>query len=255
MKLKRVNLHNTLVIGDVHSSLSNLKMLLDMTDYLHVDNYLFLGDIIDRGPDPNGTIEYIYSMKNKMIAMGNHDWKYVRYFGGNRKVQMKEEQQATLDALTSKSIELFKELFEEQVVGFWDPEMKVMLGHAAAARPLRIFEKTAIAQKKDINELFSLTEIDVSNKISSRFLYGKVDGSKIDENGFPVRLPITKSVFDNLDGWTFIHGHTHANEFYPEDNHNVICLDWSCGEPGGKLASLHITDCDSIHRRNLYITN
>lgn len=65
-------------IGDVHGYLDNLKMMIKEARLLEPDKFVLLGDLIDRGPDVRGTINYVKELKeelgdNLVICRGNHD--------------------------------------------------------------------------------------------------------------------------------------------------------------------------------------
>jgi len=69
----------TIVIGDVHGCLDTLDEMLRM---LRVkageDRIVFLGDLVDRGPDSAGVVRRAREL-NAESVMGNHDEKHVRY--------------------------------------------------------------------------------------------------------------------------------------------------------------------------------
>ena len=270
MKLINIKASKSLIIGDVHSSPDKLNQLLDMTSHLDIEKYIFLGDLVDRGPDPEQAIAIVHKLVTSgkaHVLVGNHDWKFIRKFAGNNKVSIKAEQEETLRKMKDRSIEQFKEIFgEDLVVGAWDADLKLMFGHAASGRPLSVFSRATAtvndlmpeldADQVSINDTIGNSAIQVSNKSGNKFLYGMVNGQQKDENGFPERLPITTSADDDLEGWKFIHGHTHAKTFHPENgNPNIICLDWACGEEDGQLAGLYITDRDSVNESNLFLTS
>ncbi len=75
-------------IGDIHGCLESLEKLLDILPVnWGKDLVIFLGDYIDRGPDPRGVIEKIIELKklygNKVITLkGNHEWMFERFLKG-----------------------------------------------------------------------------------------------------------------------------------------------------------------------------
>lgn len=86
------------IIGDVHGCFTPLKKLLERMDYAAVDGIyqhperiaVFVGDLIDRGPQIRETVELIYRMHQAgkaLVVLGNHEYNAVRY------------QQQTLDYL------------------------------------------------------------------------------------------------------------------------------------------------------------
>ena len=101
------------IIGDVHGCLDELTALLrtlgyadDGTAWRHPDGRraLFLGDLVDRGPDSPGVLRLVMDMVSSggaLCVQGNHDVKLVRKLSG-RDVKLTHglaETAAQLDAL------------------------------------------------------------------------------------------------------------------------------------------------------------
>ena len=80
-----------IIIGDVHGCLNELKSLLEKVQYTpRYDRLIFVGDIVDRGPNSVETIQFVRELaeKHKVVSvMGNHEEKYVRYRNWQLKVQ------------------------------------------------------------------------------------------------------------------------------------------------------------------------
>ncbi|WP_296402630.1 metallophosphoesterase [Psychrobacter sp.] len=95
------------IIGDIHGHARKLKGLLDLLGYtlthhpsLAIDYYhppeghraIFIGDLIDRGPEELETLQIVFAMLDADVAqaiMGNHEYNALAY--------------ATLDELTDDS--------------------------------------------------------------------------------------------------------------------------------------------------------
>lgn len=74
----------TIVIGDVHGCLEELKELLEKVKYLPlVDRLIFVGDLIDRGPDPAGVVKFCRE-RDLECTMGNHEYQFLRWYKGNK---------------------------------------------------------------------------------------------------------------------------------------------------------------------------
>ncbi len=75
-------------IGDIHGCLDALEKLLKILPIKWgKDLVVFLGDYIDRGPDPKGVIEKVIELKrlygDKIITLkGNHEWMFERFLKG-----------------------------------------------------------------------------------------------------------------------------------------------------------------------------
>ncbi len=74
----------TLAIGDVHGCLEELRELLQVVRYRPgVDRLVFVGDLVDRGPDPVGVVRHVRALASAgdvLTMMGNHEEKLVRWF-------------------------------------------------------------------------------------------------------------------------------------------------------------------------------
>jgi len=63
-------------IGDVHGCLTALNTLLAALDLQPDDRLIFLGDLIDRGPDSKATIDRIFELRQERqvdVIQGNHE--------------------------------------------------------------------------------------------------------------------------------------------------------------------------------------
>ncbi len=67
------------VIGDVHGCRAQLDHLMDVIGPSPDDIIVPAGDMVDRGPDSPGCVEFA---KRKKPVMGNHEYKHVRYRQG-----------------------------------------------------------------------------------------------------------------------------------------------------------------------------
>jgi hypothetical protein len=68
----------TIVIGDVHGCLAELDELLALAAPRPSDRLVFLGDLLDRGPDPVGVLHRVRALGAECV-LGNHEEKHLRY--------------------------------------------------------------------------------------------------------------------------------------------------------------------------------
>lgn len=68
----------TIYIGDVHGCLDQLDELLRQVEPGPRDRLVFLGDLMDKGPDPVGVVRRVRELGAPCV-MGNHDEKHVRW--------------------------------------------------------------------------------------------------------------------------------------------------------------------------------
>ena len=61
------------VVGDIHGHLATLRALMHRLNLGEEDRVVLLGDMIDRGPDSAGVIEYIREHPQILAIKGNHE--------------------------------------------------------------------------------------------------------------------------------------------------------------------------------------
>lgn len=73
-----------LVIGDIHGCLEEFNELLKKVQYNpSQDRLILVGDLVDRGPDSVGMVRRARELSLE-CAMGNHEYKFLRWFKGNK---------------------------------------------------------------------------------------------------------------------------------------------------------------------------
>ncbi|HEU17760.1 MAG TPA: serine/threonine protein phosphatase [Deltaproteobacteria bacterium] len=73
------------VIGDIHGCLDKLKTMMNRLDLDgENDTLVFIGDYIDRGPDPKGVVDFILDLKTRLkhvvCLLGNHEQTFLNYY-------------------------------------------------------------------------------------------------------------------------------------------------------------------------------
>lgn len=67
------------IIGDVHGCLQELQALLRACQYNpDCDRLVFVGDLLDRGPNPIGCLRLAHGLGAEAV-LGNHEEKFIRY--------------------------------------------------------------------------------------------------------------------------------------------------------------------------------
>ncbi len=69
-------------IGDIHGMLDSLNSLLDQLDLQQDDVIVFVGDLLDKGPDSVGVVGRVRSLAdshNVILVKGNHEDTHARY--------------------------------------------------------------------------------------------------------------------------------------------------------------------------------
>jgi hypothetical protein len=72
-------MNRTIVIGDIHGVFSGVENLLNKINPDSTDTIISVGDILDKGPDPDKVIE-LFRTLNVLVVMSNHDRRYIKFF-------------------------------------------------------------------------------------------------------------------------------------------------------------------------------
>jgi protein phosphatase len=214
------------VIGDVHGCAEELRALLRRLGYgvegdgitvtaPHGRKLVFLGDLVDRGPDTPGVLRLVMAAQAAGLAyvvQGNHDRKLSRWLEG-RKVTVSHGLQDSIDQLARETPEFrarVKNFLADLRSHYWLDGGKLAVAHAG-------LKEEMIGRGSPAVRDFAL--------------FGETTG-ETDEFGLPVRLDWAA----NYRGRTaVVYGHTPTPE--ADWVNNTICIDTGCVF-GGKLTAL-----------------
>jgi protein phosphatase len=222
------------IIGDVHGCREELEALLDKLGYAgptraHPDGRraLFVGDLVDRGPDSPGVLRLVMDMVgagNALAVPGNHDLKLVKKLGG-RDVKLTHglaETMAQLEAIPEPDRKTFCDeasLFLDKLVShLWLDDGKLVVAHAGMKEEM---------QGRG------------SGAVRGFALYGETTG-EIDEFGLPVRLNWAAEYRGRA---MVVYGHTPTP--VAEWINGTICIDTGCVF-GGKLTALRYPEREIV---------
>lgn len=208
------------IIGDIHGCSSELESLLSKLGYVdgaHPQGRtaVFVGDLVDRGPDTPGVLRRVMSMVASGTALcvpGNHENKLGRWLKG-RGVQHTHGLAETVEQL-EKEDDAFRTRVREFIDGLVSHYVldggRLVVCHAGL--PEKYHGRT-------------------SGRVRSHALYGDTTG-ETDEFGLPVRYPWAE---DYRGRAAVVYGHTPV----PRATwlNNTICLDTGAVF-GGKLTAL-----------------
>lgn len=223
------------IIGDVHGCTAELTELLRKLGYdvddaaaRHRDGrrVIFLGDLVDRGPDTPGVLRRVMAMTAAGTALcvpGNHDIKLMRKLRGAN-VRITHGLAQSLEQLETESDE-----FRQSVVDFIDSltshyvldDGRLVVAHAGM--------KAAFQGR-------------ASGRVREFALYGETTG-ETDEYGLPVRYDWAA---DYRGKAMVVYGHTPVPE--PEWLNNTICVDTGCVF-GGYLTALRYPERELVQVR------
>ena len=226
------------VIGDIHGCRSELETLLGQLGYqvlrdeverpvdaVHSDGrqVVFVGDLVDRGPDSPGVVRLVMGMVRAGHAFavpGNHENKLVRALkGGN--VQISHGLAETLEQLERETPE-----FRAEVQSFCQD----LVSH------LVLDEGKLVVAHAGLKEAYHGR---ASGRVRAFALYGDTTG-ETDEFGLPVRYPWAN---DYRGRAMVLYGHTPTPEALWVNN--TMCLDTGCVF-GGRLTALRYPEKELV---------
>lgn len=226
------------VVGDVHGCLDELVMLLERLGYTVAQDeagrpvdaahpqgrrIIFVGDLVDRGPDSAGVLRLAMGMVKSGQALavpGNHEDKLARALRG-AKVSLAHGLEGTLQQLEAEGPE-----FKREVQDF----CSALISHLVLDDG-----KLVIAHAGLIENYHGRA----SKRVRAFALYGQVSGEK-DEYGLPVRYPWAN---DYRGSAAVLYGHTPVTEVAWINN--TACLDTGCVF-GGQLSAMRYPEREVV---------
>ncbi|WP_167002497.1 polynucleotide kinase-phosphatase [Mumia sp. ZJ430] len=225
------------VIGDVHGCASELRTLLTDLGWLLRDEdghavgashpegrtAVFVGDLVDRGPDTPGVLRLVMGMVADGVALcvsGNHEAKLVRALRGS-KVTVSHGLAESLAQLEGESDD-----FRKAALGFMDG----LLSHYV------LDDGRLVVAHAGLKEAYHGR---TSGRVRAFALYGDTTG-ETDEYGLPVRYPWAQEYRGRA---TVVYGHTPVPR--AEWVNNTICLDTGVVF-GGALTALRYPEREIV---------
>ena len=109
----------TFVIGDVHGMLDELRSLVDKLSPESGDRFMFLGDLVDKGPDSLGVVSFVRDLVGRFpgseVVCGNHEESVMRLWERSTKSGTwdglrKVEREPWIKLLPSEDLEWLRSL-------------------------------------------------------------------------------------------------------------------------------------------------
>jgi protein phosphatase len=218
------------VIGDVHGCRAELEQLLTELGYqlerddawrpagaTHPDRRaVFVGDLVDRGPDTPGVLRLVMGMVAAGTALcvsGNHEAKLLKALRG-RNVRLNHGLPESLAQLAAET-----EQFRAEAERFIDS----LLSHYVLDDGRLVVAHAGLIERYQGR---------ASGRVREFCLYGETTG-ETDEYGLPVRYPWAEEYRGRA---MVVYGHTPVPR--PEWLNNTLCLDTGCVF-GGRLTALN----------------
>ncbi|MGJ6963101.1 polynucleotide kinase-phosphatase [Streptosporangium sp. G11] len=222
------------IVGDVHGCRAELEALLRDLGWeldpggagaVHPEGRtaVFVGDLVDRGPDSPGVLRLVMGMVAAGTALcvsGNHEQKLARALNG-RKVRVAHGLQESLDQLAAEPEE-----FRREALAFMDG----LISH------YQLDEGKLVVAHAGLKEAYHGR---ASGRVRSFALYGDTTG-ETDEYGLPVRYPWAREYRGRA---MVVYGHTPVPE--TEWINNTICLDTGVVF-GGRLTALRYPEREIV---------
>jgi polynucleotide kinase-phosphatase len=225
------------VIGDVHGCLPELERLLGKLGYETVPDEqgrpagahhpgrraVFVGDLVDRGPDTPGVLRLVMGMVaagDALCVPGNHEDKLLKALRG-RNVRISHGLAESL-----RQLEQEPEEFRARAVAFLDG----LISHYVLDGGRLVVSHAGLIEKYQGR---------ASGRVRSFCLYGQTTG-ETDEFGLPVRYPWANEYRGRA---LVLYGHTPIPE--PEWINNTLCLDTGCVF-GGRLTALRYPEREIV---------
>ncbi|ONI69964.1 polynucleotide kinase-phosphatase [Kribbella sp. ALI-6-A] len=246
VEIERTKLFNDLtdqtgpfdIIGDIHGCRAELEQLLTELDYtisrddrgravdarsVNGRRVVFVGDLVDRGPDTPGVLRLVMGMVasgNAYCVPGNHEDKLLRALRG-KNVKVSHGLEESLAQLAEEPEE-----FRRQVEQFVDG----LVSHYVFDGGKLVVSHAGLVERMHGR---------ASGRVRAFCLYGETTG-ETDEFGLPVRYPWAQ---DYRGRAMVVYGHTPTPE--PEWINNTTCLDTGCVF-GGALTALRYPERELV---------
>lgn len=226
------------VIGDVHGCRAELETLLGELGYAvrrdeagrpvdaqHPDGRtaIFVGDLVDRGPDTPGVLRLVMGMAeagHALCVTGNHEFKLVRALDG-RKVTIAHGLAESLAQLEQEDDEFRRAAHEF---------CRSLIGHYVLDGGNLVVAHAGLKQEYHGR---------ASGRVRQFAMYGETTG-ETDEFGLPVRYPWAE---DYRGRATVLYGHTPTTEL--RWINNTLCLDTGAVF-GGRLTALRYPERETV---------
>lgn len=140
-------MERTIVIGDVHGCATELEDLLGVLKPRPEDRILFVGDLVNRGPNTSGVLRLARSLPGARAVLGNHELRLLEYRRTKDDSRLKPYDRETLSVLTEEDWK-YLHAMEERIEL---PEHRALVVHAGLlpdrpwrTQPLRVISRIQV---------------------------------------------------------------------------------------------------------------
>lgn len=139
----------TFAVGDIQGCLPPLLKLLDKVNFDPAADQLWcVGDLVNRGPDSLGTLEFLHSIRhNCKIVLGNHDLHLLAMACGQKAIKKDGDLDRIIASKNSDT--LFKWLRKQPLLQ-WDKERKLAMCHAGIPPMWNLKKAKALSEEVEV---------------------------------------------------------------------------------------------------------
>lgn len=139
----------TFAVGDIQGCLPPLLTLLDKVNFDPATDQLWcVGDLVNRGPDSLGTLEFLHSIrKSCKIVLGNHDLHLLAMGCGQKAIKKDNDLERIIDSKNAST--LFKWLRKQPLLQ-WDKDRKLAMCHAGIPPMWSLKQAKSLSEEVEI---------------------------------------------------------------------------------------------------------
>jgi hypothetical protein len=131
---------NTILVGDIHGCGHEFSELLQLVSPAQGDQLVLLGDLLNKGPDPEGVFKTFESL-DCICLMGNHDLNHLEWSKGT--ARPKPESERTREEMSKSSYKRYLEAVRQMPLIYETPDLiavhgAVLPGISLAKQPAKV---------------------------------------------------------------------------------------------------------------------
>lgn len=237
-----------IIVGDVHGCLRELKTLTSKLRLTGEDHLVFVGDLIDKGPDSVGVVDWVQNISRSTcrvsVCLGNHEEKLLRWIGHQRK-QMDTGEPSPMSDLDGRLQQLATQLSDNNVSYLQSFPIFIRLPEPALTLVTHAGIEGALTKLPET----SPTRDDVSSKVW-RSYSGMLRVRYLDAFGQRVPMPPDDSHLFWADGYDgrfgrVVFGHHTFLQEHPMEFRYATGIDLGCVYGGYLIAMVFDTELPS----------
>jgi len=137
-----------IIIGDVHGMATELEKLLDKVQVIATDHIIFVGDLLDKGPDSAEVVQIARRLSGRCtvtLVEGNHEEKHRRFRNHKRQQSPIAQQMKNADLMETITAQLCPDdiAFLNRAVLFYRiPEHNLLIVHGGIPGTMTLFPES-----------------------------------------------------------------------------------------------------------------